>query len=138
MSTKRRLTLKILLFLIFTDLLETLAQFCFKKSAASAGLVSFNSLQDAILFAKTVIPSPFLWLGFIAVLVIFVTWVTILSKVDLSVAVPVASFSYITVPLVSAIFLHEHISILRWSGIFFILMGVILVSASSRHKEIQV
>lgn len=135
MTAKRRLTFKVFLFLIFTDLLETLAQFCFKKSASGAGLLGINNPQDALLFIQAVIPSPLLWLGLLAVLVIFITWVTILSRVDLSVAVPVASFSYITVPLVSAVFLHEHISNLRWSGIFFILTGIILVSASSRHKE---
>ncbi|MDO8661881.1 MAG: EamA family transporter [Candidatus Omnitrophota bacterium] len=135
MTAKRRLTFKIFLFLIFTDLLETFAQFCFKKSVFSANSLGINNLQDALLFVRTIIPSPFLWMGFLAVLVIFITWVTILSKVDLSVAVPVASFSYITVPLISSIFLHEHISNLRWSGIFFILIGVILVSASSRRQE---
>jgi len=135
MTAKRRLTFKILLFLIFTDLLETLAQFCFKKGTAAANLLGINNLQDALLFVKTLIPSPFLWLGLVAVLLIFITWVTILSKVDLSVAVPVASFSYITIPIVSSLFLHEYISRLRWLGICCILMGVILVSASSRHQE---
>jgi undecaprenyl phosphate-alpha-L-ara4N flippase subunit ArnE len=65
----------------------------------------------------------------------FIIWSTILSKIDLSVAVPIASFSYILVPLVSIIFLHEKISALRWLGIFFILAGVIFVSLSSREKE---
>ena len=135
MTAKRRLTFKILLFLIFTDLLETFAQFCFKKGAMGANLLGIHNFTDALLFVKTLLPSPFLWLGLVAVLFIFITWVTILSKVDLSVAVPVASFSYITIPIVSSIFLHEHISQLRWLGIFCILIGVILVSASSRHKE---
>jgi len=135
MTAKRRLTFKILLFLVFTDLLETFAQFCFKKGATGGHLLGINNLQDALLFVKTLIPSPFLWMGFLAVLVIFITWVTILSKVDLSVAVPVASFSYITIPVVSSVFLHEYISRLRWLGIFCILIGVILVSVSSRHKE---
>ncbi|MFA5096240.1 MAG: EamA family transporter [Candidatus Omnitrophota bacterium] len=137
-AAKKRLTLKILLFLIFTDLVETFAQFCFKKSASGAGLLRVDDLQGALFFIQSVIPSPFLWLGFICVLVIFITWVTILSKVDLSVAVPVASFSYITVPLVSAIFLHERISGLRWSGIGFILLGVILVSASTQGQKERV
>jgi undecaprenyl phosphate-alpha-L-ara4N flippase subunit ArnE len=65
----------------------------------------------------------------------FIIWSTILSKIDLSVAVPVCSFSYVTIPLVSIIFLHEKISLLRWSGIFFILVGVIFVSLSSKEKE---
>jgi undecaprenyl phosphate-alpha-L-ara4N flippase subunit ArnE len=65
----------------------------------------------------------------------FIIWSTILSKIDLSVAVPIASFSYILVALVSILFLHETITLLRWMGIFLILTGVIFVSVSSRVKE---
>jgi len=134
MPAKRHITLKILLFLILTDVLETFAQFCFKKSAMSADILGIGTLTDGIVFIKTVIPSAFLWVGLFSVLCLFIIWVTVLSKIDLSVAVPVASFSYIGIPIVSMIFLHEKISLLRWLGIFSILVGVILVSMSSRGK----
>ena len=65
----------------------------------------------------------------------FIIWSTVLSKIDLSVAVPIASFSYILVALVSILFLHETITLLRWMGIFLILTGVIFVSVSSRAEE---
>ncbi len=135
MAAKKHLTAKILLFLIFTDLLETFSQFCFKKGANAADFLGVSDPESAFVFFKTVIPSPFIWLGLISVSMIFIIWVAILSRVDLSVAVPVASFSYITIPLVSHIFLHEHISHTRWMGIFCILVGVILVSVSTRHRE---
>ena len=127
-------TLKILFFLIGIDLLETVAQFCFKKSTLGHASLEIKSFVDGLAFAQAVIPSLYLWAGLGAVLLIFVVWSTVLSKVDLSVAVPVCSFSYITVPLVSAFFFHEHISIVRWAGIGCILVGVVLVSMSSAHK----
>lgn len=43
-----------------------------------------------------------------------------LSKIDLSVAVPIASFSYILIPLSSALFLGESVSLFRWIGVIFI------------------
>ena len=132
---KKHLTLKIFLFLVFIDFLETFAQFCFKKSTLPAAGFKINAFYDIFLFVKNVLPSPFLWMGLFSVLLIFTLWSTILSKIDLSVAVPVCSFSYITVPLVSLIFFHEKISPLRWSGIFIILLGVILVSISSKRKK---
>jgi len=92
---------------------------------------------DLVIFFKSVFSSPFLWFGLLSVLLTFIIWSTILSKIDLSVAIPIASFSYILVPLVSIIFLHEKIGILRWLGIFFILMGVISVSLSSKEKELN-
>jgi len=135
MVKKRRLTLKIFLFLVFIDFLETFAQFCFKKTALSERGLEIKAFADAAHFIGTIIPSPFLWLGLISVMMIFVIWSTILSKIDLSVAVPVCSFSYITIPLVSVFYFHEKISALRWFGIFFIIFGIIFVSLSSKHKE---
>jgi drug/metabolite transporter (DMT)-like permease len=132
---KKKLTFKILSFLIFIDGLETLTQFCFKKSTFSLGNFQMKAFQDIFTFLYGVLSSPFLWLGLLSVMATFIIWSTILSKIDLSVAVPVCSFSYVTIPLVSIIFLHEKISLLRWSGIFFILVGVIFVSLSSKEKE---
>ena len=135
MPRKKLLTLKIFFFLIFIDFLETFAQFCFKKSALPVAGFEIKAVNDVFHFVSCVISSPFLWFGLFSVLLIFTLWSTILSKIDLSVAVPVCSFSYITVPLVSLFFFHEKISILRWTGILIILLGVMLVSISSKQKK---
>jgi len=134
---KKKLTLKILLLLIFSDILETSIQFFFKKSALAQNGFVVMDLASAAVFLKAAFASPFLWAGLIAVAAVFIIWSGILSKIDLSVAVPIASFSYILVPLVSIIFLHEKITVLRWTGIFFILAGVVLVSLSSKERIIQ-
>ena len=134
---KKKLTLKILLTLIFSDLLETFTQFCFKKSTFSQSEFYITKLLDIAIFLKAVFSSPFLWFALLSVLLTFILWSTILSKIDLSVAIPVCSFSYISIPLVSIIFLHEKISALRWVGIFFILVGVIFVSLSSKEKAVN-
>ncbi len=135
MLKKGNLTFKIFLFLIFVDFLETFTQFCFKKTALPESGFEINVLSDILIFLKAMAFSPFLWLGLVSVLFTFIIWSTILSHIDLSVAVPVCSFSYITIPLVSIIFLHEKVTYLRWMGIFLILIGVILVSISSKHQE---
>ena len=132
---RRDLSFKIFLFLIFIDVLETFAQFCFKKSVLAANGFEIQRLHDILGFIAKVAPSVYLWLGLFSVIIIFTTWSTVLSRIDLSVAVPVCSFSYISVPLVSLIFLHEKISVLRWMGISIILLGVVLVAVSSSQKE---
>jgi drug/metabolite transporter (DMT)-like permease len=128
---RKRLTLKIFLFLVGIDFLETFAQFCFKKAALSCG----GNIGGALRFIQAVAASPFLWAGLASVAVIFAIWTAALSRIDLSVAVPVCSISYITIPLVAVLYFHEQISLLRWCGIFFIIAGILLVSASSKHKE---
>ena len=131
---KKKVTLKILLLLIASDVLETAIQFFFKKSALVQHGFVVTDASSAIIFLKAVFSSPFLWAGLGAVVAVFIIWSGILSRIDLSVAVPIASFSYILVPLVSIIFLHEKVTVFRWVGIFFILAGVILVSLSSEER----
>jgi drug/metabolite transporter (DMT)-like permease len=131
---KKRITPVILLFLLLSDILETITHFCFKKSTFLVGDLSVAEFDHILFFLKTVTFSPFLWLGFISVGLTFIVWSTILSKIDLSVAVPVASFSYILVPLTSIIFLGEKINGLRWAGIACILIGIIFASISSKEK----
>ena len=132
---KKAITFKIVAFLFLTDVLETFVQYCFKKSAIPVGAMYVHTAHDALQFLAAICASPFLWVGLAGVLCVFVIWVTLLSKIDLSVAVPVASFSYIGVPIVSAIFLKEHIPPLRWVGISVIVVGIILVSISTHHDE---
>jgi len=134
---KKKVTLKILLLLFTSDILETAIHFFFKKGALAQAKFSVVDLPSAVIFLRAVFSSPFLWAGLLTVAVVFVIWSTILSKIDLSVAVPIASFSYILVPVVSVIFLHEQISALRWAGILLILIGVILVSLSSKERITQ-
>ena len=132
---KNNLTLKIILFLLSSDILETFTQFCFKKSAIPESSFMINSPLAAVTFIKIVLVSGYLWLGLISVFLTFIIWSTLLSKIDLSVAVPIASFSYILVPLVSMIFLREQVSFLDWTGILFILIGVIIVAGTSNKPE---
>jgi len=134
---KKKVTLKILLLLIVSDILETAIHFFFKKGALAESEFSVADFSSALVFLKAVFSSPFLWAGLLTVIVVFIIWSTVLSRIDLSVAVPIASFSYILVPVVSVIFLHEHISVLRWMGILLILMGVIFVSLSSKERTAQ-
>jgi len=131
---KKKITLKMLAVLIFVDVLETSTHLFFKKSALPESALQINNLAAALIFLKAVFSSPFLWWGLFTVFLVFIIWSTILSKIDLSVAVSVCSFSYILVPIASIIFLNEKIGILRWVGIFFILIGIIFVALSSKEK----
>lgn len=131
---KKKITLKMLAVLVFVDILETCTHLFFKKSVLPESALQIDNLAAVIIFLKAVFSSPFLWCGLIMVFLVFIVWSTILSKIDLSVAVAVCSFSYILVPLASIIFLNEKIGILRWLGIAFILIGIIFVALSSKEK----
>lgn len=132
---KKKLTLKILSLLIFWNILETFTQFCFKKTAISGSNLEIYSFTNLLSFIFAIFSSIYFWFALLSLLITFITWSTILSKIDLSVAVPLASFSYILIPIASTIFLNEKISALRWIAILFILIGVISVSLSEKREK---
>ncbi|MFA5090531.1 MAG: EamA family transporter [Candidatus Omnitrophota bacterium] len=134
----KRLTLKIISLLIFSDVLETFTHFCFKKSTLTQFQAVITDIPQAFGFLSGVFSSHFLWMGILSVVLTFILWSAVLSRIDLSVAVPVASSSYIFVPLVSIIALGEKISLMRWLGIILIVLGVVFVSKSTSEKGASV
>ncbi len=133
--TKKGLTFSVFIFLLLNNLLETAAQMFFKKAAISQEHFNISQGADILVFVGHMITCPFLWFAFLAVFFIFTNWSAILSKIDLSIAVPIASLSYVLVTLAALVFFHEQISTLRWIGILVILAGVSLVSTSSSKRE---
>ena len=134
MLKNKRINIVIVFLLIISDILETISQLCFKKSAITHTGINIKYFNDIFIFLKDTFLSPFLWLGILSIAGAFILWIIALSRIDLSVAIPIASLSYILVSLTSVIFLHEKISMLRWAGIMFILCGVMLVSLSSENR----
>lgn len=130
-TKKGHLTLKIFLLIVATDILESSSQIFFKKGVLLFPTLHLNNIAEFILFLKCIIFSPMIWMGFIVMTINFFLWMLVLNKIDLSVAFPVGSTSFLFVPLLAVILLHENIGILRWAGVLLIIVGIILISKSS-------
>lgn len=128
------LTLKIFLMIILNDIGDTVAQAFMKQGLAATGISSVNMGNIAEFLARGV-SSPVLWLGILVYILNFFVWIIIIYKIDLSIAVPVGSFSYILVPIAAMIFLREKVEPLRWLGIAFIILGIHFVSKSKPAPE---
>jgi drug/metabolite transporter (DMT)-like permease len=81
---------------------------------------------------------------FIAVIVImalqFFNWLMVLAQADLSFAKPISSLSYVTVPLLSFLLLHEALDGLEITGIALVIAGVWCINQTtpdSRTEEPQ-
>lgn len=131
---KGHLTLKIFALLVLNDLGDTLAQFLMKKGLVGTGIdsVTFANFWH---FAAAGASSLSLWMGIAIHVLNFFVWIVILYKIDLSIAMPVGSTSYIFIPIVAAIFLGEHVGPLRWAGIALIILGIHFVSQSKKQPE---
>ena len=119
------------LLIVMTDICESMAQTCFKKGLIQTGITSVN-LQNLVEFLLASASSPFVWAGILIFIVNFFLWFAVLSRIDLSVAFPIGSTSYILVPIFSMVFLNETISPMRWVAIILIIAGIHYVSQSAK------
>jgi drug/metabolite transporter (DMT)-like permease len=71
--------------------------------------------------------NPLVAFGVSMLILWMLSHMALVSWADLSYVLPVTSIGYALVALAGRIFLHEHVSLARWAGIFLIIAGVILV-----------
>lgn len=57
-------------------------------------------------------------------------WIYMLRKVDLSFLQPLLAIVYVITPIIAIIVLKERVSLMRWTGIAVITIGVVLVARS--------
>ena len=128
------LTLQVFSLILLTDVLESATQLFFKKGALDTGFadVSFASFFP---YLYKILASGNLWIGIFCYVLNFFLWMAVLSQVDLSVAFPVGSTSHIMVPILAVLFVGEKISILRWCGIFLIIIGIYFIQKSTQPEK---
>ena len=68
--------------------------------------------------------NPWILLGVASLLIFLASYSTALSWADLTFVLPATAIGYVVIALLSHFFLHEQISIQRWTGIFLIVVGV--------------
>lgn len=85
--------------------------------------VNFEGSMIGIILAYLL--SPLIVAGFASYAIAAVLWVYCLSEFDLSYVTFVSSFQYVLLILVSIFVFHEQITLMRWLGCGFIMIGVV-------------
>jgi drug/metabolite transporter (DMT)-like permease len=127
------LTLKIIALLVMNDLLDSVAQVFMKTGLLKTGIHSID-LTTIAEFTVRSAASPYLWAGLAIYVISFFLWIVVLSRIELSIALPVSSVCYLLTPLFAVVFLHEQVSPVRWLGISLIIAGIYFVSESKRKS----
>ena len=130
---KNALTLKVLLAILVCDITSGAAQLCMKKGLTLTG-IDFVNHSNILDFVFRNACSPMVWLGILIFILTFFLWIVVLSRVDLSVAIPLSAANYVIIPTLAMIFLKEQMPPLRWIGIFVIITGVFFISKSARPQ----
>jgi drug/metabolite transporter (DMT)-like permease len=77
---------------------------------------------------RAVASTPAVWAGlFLFALSAFV-WLAVLSRTSLSFAYPFASLTYVLILLADRFLLDQEVPALRWAGVAFIVVGIVLVA----------
>ncbi len=131
------LTLKIFAMIFLNDVIDATAQILMKKGIVGGHAVSW-SLHALIAFVGQNAASPLVLVGVLLYAFNFFLWIVILSKIDLSLAVPLGSTTYALIPLASVIFLHEKISAMGIVGILCVILGILILSKSESSVQKRV
>jgi uncharacterized membrane protein len=77
---------------------------------------------------RVVIQQPYVWSGLFLFGLSAIVWLMVLSRASLSFAYPFAALTYVLILLFDQFVLDETVPPLRWAGVAFIGIGIILVS----------
>jgi drug/metabolite transporter (DMT)-like permease len=93
------------------------------KMGASTPVHSLGDLMRNLLSPTTIVA---LFMYAVASLL----WIAVLSRARLSYAYPLLGLNYVLVVLASVLILHEPVSLYRWIGVSFIVLGFIVAARS--------
>tara|TARA_Y100000310_G_scaffold337830_1_gene425910 strand:- start:970 stop:1356 length:387 start_codon:yes stop_codon:yes gene_type:complete len=111
--------------MVLTTIFTSIAQVLYKQGA--------EKLQFNLISIITNIP---LITGMALYILGAVIMIIALKGGEVSALYPIIATSYIWVSLLSMYFFNESLNLLRWTGIFIIIAGIISISIGSKQKEI--
>lgn len=115
---------------VFISIIIAIAgQILLKTGISKIGKIEFSLTMLLPLIIK-ILTNHFIIIGIICYVIGLFTWILALSKVPISLAYPLLSISYVIIVVISSIFFHEHISLIRWIGVGVIILGVFLLTRS--------
>lgn len=115
----------------------TISLFAVGIFLGSCGAILFKiGIRDIETFTPTIkwfyllITNPYIFLGFLSYVLPMFIWIYMLSKFPVSYVQPILAITYVITPILALLLLKEPVPLLRWIGIFIIIIGVFIISRS--------
>jgi drug/metabolite transporter (DMT)-like permease len=80
---------------------------------------------------KLVATNVTVWAGLVLFALSAVAWLFVLSRTTLSFAYPFAALTYLVIVLVDRFWFKEEVPPLRWVGVAFIMVGIVMVARTA-------
>ena len=129
-SLKENSVAKSIALILFSLSLALGGQFLLKAGMNQVGRVGSGDAGYYLTMLLKAFFHPYVIIGLSLYVVSAISWLVVLSRVNLSFAYPFAGLGYIAVLLISWRFLNEPISAMRLTGAILIALGVIFISRS--------
>lgn len=113
--------------ILFAIVLNTLAQIGLKIGMTRIGYFEFSG-ENLGPIAAQLIRNPYVMGSVFIYCLSLITWLMVLSRVEVSLAYPLTSLGYVFTALAGYFFLQEDLSLTRFMGIVVIIIGVYLVA----------
>jgi drug/metabolite transporter (DMT)-like permease len=125
------LTLRKYLVLFAVIVFGSIGDTFLKRGMKDVGSIDIHHLGHVF----TALADPFVILGILFLLAFMSSYMTALSFADLTYVLPATAMGYVIMALLSIFWLHEHVSLQRWAGIAFIVLGVGVVAGGPSRTE---
>lgn len=118
-------------FVLVIVCLVVTAQTLLKVGMNRVGAIGFVRLKEPFRVVRAVAGQPAVIAGMALYVVSAMGWIVVLSRVDLSYAYPFLGLSYVAVPVVAVLVLHERFNPVKWVAVALVLVGVTLVASTA-------
>ena len=115
--------------ILFTVITNAAAQIFLKKGMLEHGSFEFN-LSSILSNALKILLNPLVALGLLTFVISMASHLLVLSRVEISFAMPFLSLAYVIVAVYAYIVFSENLNVYRIAGIGFICLGTILIAKS--------
>ena len=116
---------------LLAAILAAIGQLTLRMAMLKVGAINVTTLANPIALIPRLLTQPLLWAAGLIYMAGFLIWLTVLSRVPLSVAYPIIATTYVIVPLLSVLFLGEKLFWQHWLGMIVICIGVGLVGTAA-------
>jgi drug/metabolite transporter (DMT)-like permease len=113
--------------LLFSVITAASAQLMLKHGMQLASARTSHTRGSLVTSAAT---SPWVWLGLFVFAISAIAWLTVLSRVPLSIAYPFNALGYLVILTGSVVALHERANVVTWVGSVLVVSGLITVVLS--------
>jgi multidrug transporter EmrE-like cation transporter len=119
--------LKNLLLLLLCISLGVIGQLSLKHGMTMIGEIELDASRIPSMLMRS-LRNPYVLLGYVMYGISSLSWIIVISRVELSFAYPMIAIGYVLVVILSRLIFAEHVTPLRMLGTLVICLGVFIMS----------